>query len=50
MVAKGLIDLKAVESVVQYYEHETGPRNGAAVVARAWTDPDFKAWLLRDGT
>jgi nitrile hydratase subunit alpha len=50
MVAKGLIDLKAMESVVQYYEHETGPRNGAAVVARAWTDPEFKAWLLRDGT
>ncbi len=50
MVAKGLIDLKAVESVVQYYEHDTGPRNGAAVVARAWTDPEFKAWLLRDGT
>src|SRR5262245_3996368 len=50
MVAKGLIDPDAVEAIVQYYERETGPRNGAAVVARAWTDPAYREWLLRDGT
>jgi nitrile hydratase len=50
MVAKGLVNPKALDSIVEYYERETGPRNGAAVVARAWTDPEFKNWLLRDGT
>ena len=50
MVAKGLVNPKALDSIVEYYERETGPRNGAAVVARAWTDPEFKSWLLSDGT
>ncbi|CDX32201.1 Nitrile hydratase subunit alpha [Mesorhizobium plurifarium] len=50
MVAKGLVDPEALDSVVEYYERQTGPRNGAAVVARAWTDPTFKEWLLEDGT
>ncbi|GGM36860.1 nitrile hydratase subunit alpha [Dactylosporangium sucinum] len=50
MIAKGLVDPEALDSVVEYYEREVGPRNGAAVVARAWTDPAFKVWLLEDGT
>ncbi|MFY9237876.1 MAG: nitrile hydratase subunit alpha [Roseovarius sp.] len=50
MVAKGLVDPAAMDAIVEYYETETGPRNGAAVVARAWSDPDFKEWLLRDGS
>jgi nitrile hydratase len=50
MVAKGLVNPKALDSIVEYYERETGPRNGAAVVAKAWTDPEFKNWLLSDGT
>lgn len=50
MIAKGLVDPEALDSVVEYYERQTGPRNGAAVVARAWTDPAFKHWLLDDGT
>ena len=50
MIAKGLVTPQALDRVVEYYERETGPRNGAAVVAKAWTDPAFKAWLLRDGT
>ncbi|MBT8154692.1 nitrile hydratase subunit alpha [Epibacterium ulvae] len=49
-IAKGLVDPAALESVIEYYERETGPRNGASVVAHAWTDPTFKDWLLRDGT
>ena len=32
------------------YETRIGPRNGARVVARAWLDPDFRDWLLRDAT
>ncbi|CAD0186846.1 Low-molecular weight cobalt-containing nitrile hydratase subunit alpha [Ruegeria sp. THAF57] len=50
MVAKGLVKSETLDSIVEYYERETGPRNGAAVVARAWTDPDYKDWLLRDGS
>ncbi len=50
VVAKGLVDPEALDSIVEYYERETGPRNGAAVVARAWSDPEFKNWLLQDGT
>lgn len=50
VVAKGLVDPEALDSIVEYYERETGPRNGAAVVARAWSDSEFKNWLLQDGT
>lgn len=50
MIAKGLVDPQALDRVIEYYERQTGPRNGAAVVARAWTDPAFKERLLRDGT
>ncbi|RKF17094.1 nitrile hydratase subunit alpha [Roseovarius spongiae] len=49
-VAKGLVDPAALDAIVEYYERETGPRNGAAVVARAWSDPAYRDWLLRDGT
>ena len=50
LVAKGLVDPAAVEAIVQTYEREVGPRNGAAVVARAWTDEAFREWLGRDAT
>ena len=50
LVEKGYIDPAAVEAIVQTYESEVGPRNGAAVVARAWVDPEFAAWLKRDAT
>lgn len=49
-IAKGLVDPAALDAIVEYYERETGPRNGAAVVARAWSDPEYRDWLLRDGT
>ena len=39
LVDRGLIDPEAVETFIQYYENEVGPRNGAQVVARAWVDP-----------
>jgi len=50
MIAKGLINPEAVDAIVEYYERETGPRNGAAIVAKAWTDPAYREWLLNDGT
>ena len=50
LVEKGLVDPAAVDAIIETYEHKVGPRNGAAVVAGAWTDPDFAAWLGRDAT
>jgi nitrile hydratase subunit alpha len=46
LVAKGLVDRAALDELVDTYEHKVGPRNGARVVARAWTDPDYKRRLL----
>ena len=50
LTAKGLIDPKAIDAIVETYETNIGPRNGAHVVAKAWTDPDFAAWLKEDAT
>jgi nitrile hydratase len=50
LVEKGLVDPAAVDAIIDTCEHKVGPRNGAAVVARAWTDPDFADWLKRDAT
>lgn len=50
LVAKGYVDPAALDELIETYETRIGPRNGARVVARAWTDPSFKAWLLRDAT
>lgn len=47
---RGLIDSKAVDAILEHYERDVGPLNGARVVARAWTDPDFRERLLADGT
>src|SRR5277367_5886001 len=48
LIEKGLVDAKALDALVDTYEHKVGPRNGARVVARAWVDPAFKARLLED--
>ena len=50
LVDKGLVDPAAIDAIVEAYETKIGPRNGARVVARAWTDTAFKEWLLRDAT
>ncbi len=50
LVEKGYVDPTAMETLIQSYETEIGPKNGAAVVAKAWVDPAFKAWLLQDAT
>src|SRR6476660_1881853 len=47
---KGLIDPAAIDVIVETYETKVGPRNGARVVARAWSDPAYAAWLKRDAT
>jgi nitrile hydratase len=50
LIEKGLVDPAALDAIVDYYEHKVGPRNGARVVARAWSDPTYKARLLTDAT
>src|SRR5712672_968964 len=47
---KGYVDPKALDVLIETYETKVGPRNGAKVVAKAWTDPDYKARLLKDAT
>ncbi|QEX18944.1 nitrile hydratase subunit alpha [Hypericibacter terrae] len=50
LVEKGLVDPAALDRFVEEYETRIGPKNGARVVARAWTDPAFKQRLLTDAT
>jgi nitrile hydratase len=50
LAAKGYIDPAALDALVETYEHRIGPRNGARVVAHAWSDPSFREWLRTDAT
>jgi nitrile hydratase len=50
LVGKGLVDPAAIDRLIDTYENKVGPRNGAKVVAKAWTDPDYRSWLLADAT
>jgi nitrile hydratase subunit alpha len=50
LVERGLADARTIETFIGIYETQVGPLNGAKVVAKAWTDPDYKARLLADGT
>jgi nitrile hydratase len=50
LVDKGLVDPAALDAIIETYEHKIGPRNGARVVARAWTDPSYRERLLTDAT
>ncbi len=50
LTERGLIDQATVENLIKTYEESVGPMNGATVVARAWTDPEYRARLLADGT
>jgi len=47
---KGYVDPKALDLIIEAYETKIGPHNGARVVAKAWTDPEFKRRLLEDGS
>jgi nitrile hydratase len=50
LAQKGYIDPAALDILIDTYQTRIGPRNGARVVAKAWTDPAFAAWLRRDAT
>jgi nitrile hydratase len=48
LVEKGFVDPAALDAVIDTFEHKVGPHNGARVVARAWTDADYRKRLLAD--
>jgi nitrile hydratase len=50
LTEKGYVDPAALDALIETYQVRIGPRNGARVVARAWVDPDFRAWLRRDAS
>lgn len=50
LAQKGYIEPAALDEIVETYQTRIGPRNGARVVARAWADPQFMDWLLRDAS
>src|SRR3954468_21424275 len=50
LVEKGYVDPAAIDVLVETYETKIGPRNGAKVVAKAWTDPAYREWLRTDAT
>ncbi|GAY09470.1 nitrile hydratase subunit beta [Pseudonocardia sp. N23] len=50
LVEKGYVDPAALKEIISTYEHDVGPRNGARVVVRAWTDPGYRQRLLADAT
>jgi nitrile hydratase len=50
LVEKGLVDPAALDQIVETYEYKVGPRNGARVVAKAWTDPAYHRRLLANAT
>jgi nitrile hydratase len=50
LTEKGYVDPPALDALIDTYQTKVGPRNGARVVARAWTDPAYRDWLLRDAT
>lgn len=50
LVQKGYVDPAALDVLIETYGVRVGPQNGARVVARAWSDPDYFAWLVQDAT
>jgi nitrile hydratase subunit alpha len=50
LVERGVLDVDAVDQIVAHFEENLGPMNGAKVIAKAWTDPEYRTRLLTDGT
>ncbi len=50
LTRKGYVEPAALDALIDTYQTRIGPRNGARVVARAWSDPEFREWLLRDAS
>jgi len=49
LAERGLVSTDAIDAVVELYENDIGPQNGARVVARAWVDPEYRGRLLANG-
>jgi nitrile hydratase subunit alpha len=50
LTERGLIDPMVLDTIITTYETNIGPLNGAKVIAKAWTDPEYRRWLLDDAT
>jgi nitrile hydratase len=50
LIERGLLDAKAIDTIIEHYEKDVGPLNGARVVAKAWTDDAYRGRLLANGT
>ena len=50
LVERGLLDVKSIDTIIEHYEKDVGPLNGAKVVAKAWTDDSYRKRLLKNGT
>jgi len=50
LTERGLVDPNVLDAIITTYETNVGPLNGAKVVAKAWTDAEYRRWLLEDGT
>jgi nitrile hydratase subunit alpha len=50
LIDKGYVEPAALDAIIDTYETKVGPRNGARVVAKAWTDPSYLARLRNDAT
>ena len=50
LIEKGYVDPAALDALIELYETKIGPRNGARVVAKAWSDAKYKSWFLSDAT
>ncbi|MDI9332700.1 MAG: nitrile hydratase subunit alpha [Alphaproteobacteria bacterium] len=50
LTQKGYVEPETIDRIIETYETEVGPHNGARVVARAWTDKTYRDWLLADAT
>lgn len=50
LAERGLLDRRAIDAIIEHYEKDVGPLNGAKVVAKAWTDDAYRERLLANGT
>ena len=50
LIEKGLVKQETIDAIIDHFEQDVGPHNGARVVARSWMDPEFRNRLLEDAT
>jgi nitrile hydratase len=50
LIEKKVVNQVALDAIIDHFENKVGPHIGASVVAKAWTDPEFKARLLEDAS